>query len=39
MQQMPKLKVFSFHTEILPQTICLSFTIPAHTHMEVTGKD
>lgn len=33
---MPELKVFSFHTEILAQTICLFFIIPACEHM--TGK-
>lgn len=39
MKQMYKLKVFSFHTEIFLQTICLSFIIPACVHMEITGKD
>lgn len=36
---MPKLKVFSFQTEILSQTICLSSIIPACVHMEMPGKD
>lgn len=39
MQQMSKLKVFSFHTEIFLQTICLSFIICARVHMKITGKD
>lgn len=36
---MPKLKMFSFHTEILSQTICVFIIIPACAHMEMTGKD
>lgn len=39
MQQMSKLKVFSFHIEIFLQTICLSFIILAYVHMEIAGKD
>jgi len=39
MQQMPNLKVISFHTEMLSQTICLSFIVPACVHIEMTGKD